>query len=332
MRAAQRLAKISAQGLPAPVGALCLRWHLAFSWGMSNGQRGHSLCKSCARAPNEEVRCLDVMQGGNWRLCCTRHQTFRWAADVPFKNVPRVHLLEVLWACMSRLWLPSAAQDDTASACTGVCLTSIQAVRTWQVEIKLRLADRAAHARVAEALRPAFRETHQQENFFFDGARRELSSQRCVMRCRFYNTNKRALLTVKARCLRNPTPRPLQCRAGDEHMQPLHALAVEPADAWQRRPMNRRYCKCYPPKWPSCRTQSTTVLCGVQGQQVLTDGIGRGTEEEEDLDPKAARQFLTEPSRLLQLESPLVQKVRRRAARAFFLRPCIYDAAKEASA
>ena len=67
------------------------------------------------------------------------------------------------------------------------------------MEIKLRLADRAAHARVAEALRPAFRETHHQENFFFDGARRELSSRRCVMRCRFYNTDKRALLTVKAR-------------------------------------------------------------------------------------------------------------------------------------
>ena len=101
----------------------------------------------------------------------------------------------------------------------------------------------------------------------------------------------------------------------------LHALAVEPVGAWQRRPTHRRYCKCYLNNWPSCRTQSTTVLCCVQGQQVLTDGIGRGTEEEEDLDPKAARQFLTEPSRLLELESPLVQKVRRRAAR-FFTCPC----------
>lgn len=75
-----------------------------------------------------------------------------------------------------------------------------------QVEIKLRLADRAAHARVAEALRPAFRETHHQENYFFDGAKRELSSQRRVMRCRFYNTDKRALLTVKARRTRGCTP------------------------------------------------------------------------------------------------------------------------------
>ena len=73
------------------------------------------------------------------------------------------------------------------------------------------------------------------------------------------------------------------------------------------------------------------VAC-VQGQQVLTDGIGRGTEEEEDLNPKAARQFLTEPSRLLELESPLVQKVRRRAAQAFFLRPSINGPLTMASA
>ena len=51
-----------------------------------------------------------------------------------------------------------------------------------------------------------------------------------------------------------------------------------------------------------------------QGQQVLSDGIGRGTEEEEDLDPVAAREYLTAPSRLLQLDSHLVQKVCRRAA------------------
>ncbi len=67
------------------------------------------------------------------------------------------------------------------------------------MEIKLRLAGQAAHARAAEALRPAFRETHQQENIFFDGAARELSARRCVMRCRFYNVDKRALLTVKVR-------------------------------------------------------------------------------------------------------------------------------------
>ena len=59
---------------------------------------------------------------------------------------------------------------------------------------------------------------------------------------------------------------------------------------------------------------------------MLTDGIGRGTEEEEDLDPKAARQFLTEPARLLELASPLVQKVRRRAAWKLVSRPLMNTA------
>jgi hypothetical protein len=48
-----------------------------------------------------------------------------------------------------------------------------------------------------------------------------------------------------------------------------------------------------------------------QGRQELREGIGRGTEEEEDLDPVAARRFIAEPAALLQLDSPLVQKVRR---------------------
>ena len=68
-----------------------------------------------------------------------------------------------------------------------------------QVEIKLRLADGAQHQRLAEALKPHLRETHDQENLFFDGADQELSSRHTVVRCRFYNTDKRALLTIKVR-------------------------------------------------------------------------------------------------------------------------------------
>ena len=66
-----------------------------------------------------------------------------------------------------------------------------------QVEIKLRLADEDQHQRLAEALKPHLRETHNQENLFFDGADQELSSRHIVVRCRFYNTDKRALLTIK---------------------------------------------------------------------------------------------------------------------------------------
>ena len=66
-----------------------------------------------------------------------------------------------------------------------------------QVEIKLRLPSKEAHDEVAKQLKDSFRETHQQENFFFDGVSGELSSQRVVLRCRFYNHDKRALVTLK---------------------------------------------------------------------------------------------------------------------------------------
>lgn len=66
-----------------------------------------------------------------------------------------------------------------------------------QVEIKLRLPNKEAHDAVAAQLKDSFRETHQQENFFFDGVKGELSSQRVVLRCRFYNKDKRAIVTLK---------------------------------------------------------------------------------------------------------------------------------------
>lgn len=75
-----------------------------------------------------------------------------------------------------------------------------------QVEIKLRLPSKEAHDRVAHELRSSFRETHQQENYFFDGKNGELEKQRMVLRCRFYNHDKRAIVTLKVRM-------PLSCLA-----------------------------------------------------------------------------------------------------------------------
>lgn len=45
----------------------------------------------------------------------------------------------------------------------------------------------------------------------------------------------------------------------------------------------------------------------MQGQQVLKDGIGRGSEVEEDIDPKLARTFLSDPDRILDLDSQILQ-------------------------
>jgi thymidine phosphorylase len=45
----------------------------------------------------------------------------------------------------------------------------------------------------------------------------------------------------------------------------------------------------------------------LQGKQVLSAGIGRASEVEEEVDPIKARQYLQEPSSLLQLPSTLIQ-------------------------
>ncbi|GAB4823572.1 hypothetical protein N2152v2_010618 [Parachlorella kessleri] len=113
----------------------------------------------------------------------------------------------------------------------------------FTVEVKLRLAGAEAHAKLAKALQASYRITHEQENFFFDGSKQELSSQRVVLRVRFYGIDKKAVITLK-------------------------------------------------------------------GRQVLKDGIGRAPEEEEGVDPLQARVFLTDPSRLLHLDIPLMAKLR----------------------
>lgn len=117
-----------------------------------------------------------------------------------------------------------------------------------EVEVKLRLANAAAHGKLAAALAAdavgGCKAVHQQENYFFDGSGQELSSKRVVLRVRFYNKDAKALITVK-------------------------------------------------------------------GKQVLQDGIGRAPEEEEATDPAAARAFLSEPCKLLNLGTPLLEGLKR---------------------
>ena len=41
--------------------------------------------------------------------------------------------------------------------------------------------------------------THKQENYFFDGPASELNSKRTVLRLRFYDVDKKAVITIKVR-------------------------------------------------------------------------------------------------------------------------------------
>lgn len=67
--------------------------------------------------------------------------------------------------------------------------------------MKLRLADAASHQKVASLLAPSHEVTHLQENVFFDGVNQELSSQRMVLRLRFYNETERCVVTLKGKAV-----------------------------------------------------------------------------------------------------------------------------------
>lgn len=70
-----------------------------------------------------------------------------------------------------------------------------------EVEVKLRLPDAAAYRAAASALSPFHRQTHHQENLFFDGAAGELSSRRAVLRLRFYGGDSRCVVSLKAKAV-----------------------------------------------------------------------------------------------------------------------------------
>lgn len=88
------------------------------------------------------------------------------------------------------------------ASCVGLpahnCCSLLAGVaRHLQVEVKLRLEGPGAHAKLAAVLAPGRVATHQQENYFFDGPNRELNSRFVVLRVRFYDTDKKAVLTLK---------------------------------------------------------------------------------------------------------------------------------------
>ncbi|KAK6135500.1 hypothetical protein DH2020_010793 [Rehmannia glutinosa] len=55
-----------------------------------------------------------------------------------------------------------------------------------EIEVKLRLPNKASHQKLLSLLSPFHITTHHQHNTFFDGSASELSSQRAVLRLRFH--------------------------------------------------------------------------------------------------------------------------------------------------
>ncbi|XP_021906381.1 triphosphate tunel metalloenzyme 3-like [Carica papaya] len=68
-----------------------------------------------------------------------------------------------------------------------------------EVEVKLRLPDSDSHQRLSDLLSPFHRKTLIQDNFFFDDADSNLSSNLAVLRLRFYDLDARCVLSLKAK-------------------------------------------------------------------------------------------------------------------------------------
>lgn len=68
-----------------------------------------------------------------------------------------------------------------------------------QVEVKLRLADKEAHDKLVTLLAQDQTHLYRQENLFYDGSNRELSSQRTVLRVRWFNDDEKVVITVKGK-------------------------------------------------------------------------------------------------------------------------------------
>ncbi|KAG2498010.1 hypothetical protein HYH03_004268 [Edaphochlamys debaryana] len=75
-------------------------------------------------------------------------------------------------------------------------------VKPMEVEVKIRLPDRAAYDKVAVALgrdKGGVKASYAQANYFFDGPNRELNSRRVVLRLRTYNGDQKATITIKGK-------------------------------------------------------------------------------------------------------------------------------------
>jgi hypothetical protein len=75
------------------------------------------------------------------------------------------------------------------------------------------LCNTSSHSPQPQPQNPAYHvPLHAQENYFFDGSKGELNSKRVVLRVRFYDTDKKARLTLKVGpCRAVMGGRPLPC-------------------------------------------------------------------------------------------------------------------------
>ncbi|PHT57243.1 Triphosphate tunel metalloenzyme 3 [Capsicum baccatum] len=151
-----------------------------------------------------------------------------------------------------------------------------------EVEVKLRLPDSSAHQKVLSLLSPYHKKTHHQLNTFFDGASGELSSQRAVLRLRFYENLKGN--TVINNSVSRVGEYKEESKIGNECVDDPRKLA---------RSKEEENVKC--------------MVC-LKGKAVIVNGVSRAEEDEEELDSKIGYECVDDPRKLTEVESSRVLK------------------------
>ncbi|XP_022870212.1 triphosphate tunel metalloenzyme 3-like isoform X2 [Olea europaea var. sylvestris] len=114
-----------------------------------------------------------------------------------------------------------------------------------EIEVKLRLPNKASHQKLLQLLSPFHITTHHQHNTFFDGTGSQLSSRGAVLRLRFY----------------------------------------EQTDI------------------PKC------FIC-LKAKAVITNGVSRVEEDEEEVDPSIGYACLEDPGKLINVDSRVLGRVK----------------------
>ncbi|CAI9754714.1 unnamed protein product [Fraxinus pennsylvanica] len=114
-----------------------------------------------------------------------------------------------------------------------------------EIEVKLRLTNKASHQKLLQLLSPFYITTHRQHNTFFDGTGSQLSSRRAVLRLRFH----------------------------------------EQTDI------------------PKC------FVC-LKAKAVITNGVSRVEEDEEEVDPSIGYACLEDPRKLMDVDSRVLRRVK----------------------
>ena len=134
----------------------------------------------------------------NWSCWPAREQVLCWP-KLRFGTTTVIVRRGTMVAASSKRQNEATAKSSEGKNCDRKEGDASTKLAGEEVEVKLRIPDSASFAALKKALLPCFQAMHEQENFFFDGADKELSSARVVLRVRLYDGDSKAVITCKGK-------------------------------------------------------------------------------------------------------------------------------------